>query len=47
MAPRKLVSEDTVDEMKEVMSPHRVRENYRPAESVYRMRGNVGGFTVQ
>jgi cephalosporin-C deacetylase-like acetyl esterase len=47
VAPRKLALEGTVDEMKEVMPPHRVREIYRPAESVYRMIGNVRGLAVQ
>ncbi|MFH1738597.1 MAG: acetylxylan esterase [bacterium] len=47
VAPRKLILEDTVDEMKEIMPPHRVRELYEPAETVYRMRRNVNGFAVR
>ncbi len=46
VAPRILSLYDTVDEMKQVMPPTRVREIYQPAEAVYRMRGDIRAFNI-
>ncbi len=47
IAPRPLVLDETVDPMKTVLPVASVRETYRPAESIYRMQGNVRGLSIR